>query len=1329
MLAIVAAALPEHIDYEKRVSNGASEADRRANFELAFETARKVGGCPRLLDVDDMFPVPEKLSTTLYVSELRKRLFDGISLSQCASRSASDTEEDDAAPTRGTGAVLTAAAEQLKHSKEVDERTKTRLREQKRQEAEDKARVEAEEKERAGRAAREADEKARKEKEERDKAARAARVQEALQKELEQSRGSVSVAASTSGTAVFAAPAKPAAVAAAAAAAVPGTGSGTPTLRRAGSTIESAAAPASGSGTPTLRRTGSTIESKNPKASIAAVAANDEALQVLDLSGNTMFSMKHREYAKELGAALVGNTHLRELHLKSCDLDKMDVQALMEGLTQNKKLLVLDLEKNKIDNEGATTLAVALRENVAIRELNLLNQAGRAFGDACLTAFVDMFDYNVTLTKIIWRLDSRKSFAINKLLVRNNTIKKNLEEGRDVSKIIPAHCNIAELLAGRSAGAVSAESDDANEEEPQDGGNSNSNNNTSADDAPSDEESTRKGAARKEAEERWKQEAAEEARLEAEKKALMELERKDKEAVKAKEEAERKAKEAEVLKLKQEVERKAKEELERQAKEAEAQKAKLEKAKEAEAQKAKEDADRKAKEAEAQKAQLEAEKKAKEEAERKAKEEAERKAKEAEAKDAEAQGAKLEAEKKAKDEKKAKEEVDRKAKEAEERKAKIEAEKKANEEAVRKTKEEAEKKAKKEAEKKAKEAEADKAKLEVEKKAKLEAEKKAKAEAEKNAKAEAEEKRLETERKASESKVTLERKSTEEERQARVEKLRQEAEAALTASFASSASAAETAAPADGALCWDCKTVNPIPYKYCNHCGAAPKKTAVAQPAAVAVAAKPAVAAVQVVAETPKPTPQVFKLVSTPAPKAAEAKKPAAAVVDKRASLRNVNLLRAVQDSPIGRIFFGPEASSQQQAVFVEFLAGKHCAELGLFLRDSATFKRIEKADVRVAEARRLLELYIAGDGDSANDWDSKSSVKLNLSASVVAEFRREYDADPSSVHVFDLVECECLTLIRANKFDADFVALQARAGRGTWAALPDQLVRHILLLAPLRDACRCRRVSNFFRRLIDDGATWEAMSARSNLKPHCRDLHSFVTARARSMRLPRGNEVVLNLAQLRSRIVLQSTLPLLPSHLAPATCYWEFEASGSGLSSLKGTVGVATLGGDDVRGVPFAGEHFFSDKTAHPSDCSPLAAGSARGVGLEWPTKQIFLVEESRLLFFESIAEMMPSPSAELYATVVIEVPPVGAIGTVKLDFNFGAERRFAYALDAHLVDRVPEVAQSLRLQEKYALPLIRCSLCGIQAPISDEGIVETHACIAPATPKKNDEAGCVLQ
>jgi hypothetical protein len=62
---------------------------------------------------------------------------------------------------------------------------------------------------------------------------------------------------------------------------------------------------------------------KSPKTAIAAAAANDPGYDILDLSGNTMFLMKHRDYAKELGQALAKNTVIREVHLKAVDLDKV----------------------------------------------------------------------------------------------------------------------------------------------------------------------------------------------------------------------------------------------------------------------------------------------------------------------------------------------------------------------------------------------------------------------------------------------------------------------------------------------------------------------------------------------------------------------------------------------------------------------------------------------------------------------------------------------------------------------------------------------------------------------------------------------------------------------------------------------------------------------------------------------------------------------------------------------------------------------------------------------------------------------------------------------
>ena len=54
-----------------------------------------------------------------------------------------------------------------------------------------------------------------------------------------------------------------------------------------------------------------------------------------------------------------------------------------------------------------------------------------------------MFNTNTTLTKIIWRLESRQSFALNKLITRNGEIERRLKAGRDVSDIMPGATPVA----------------------------------------------------------------------------------------------------------------------------------------------------------------------------------------------------------------------------------------------------------------------------------------------------------------------------------------------------------------------------------------------------------------------------------------------------------------------------------------------------------------------------------------------------------------------------------------------------------------------------------------------------------------------------------------------------------------------------------------------------------------------------------------------------------------------------------------------------------------------------------------------------------------------
>ena len=179
---------------------------------------------------------------------------------------------------------------------------------------------------------------------------------------------------------------------------------------------------------------GSLRKADSPSVIIASLEQNDPGMTSLNLEKNVTFQMKQQEYCARIGAALRTNTVCREINLSGCSIDSTGAKLIAEGMAENKTLRVLDLSSNKIGNDGSQAIAEALMKNCSINEINLLGQPG-AFGESCLEVWLTMLsDFNISLRKIIWRLDSRKSFPINKLVVRNNTIKKFLDEGKDLSQ-------------------------------------------------------------------------------------------------------------------------------------------------------------------------------------------------------------------------------------------------------------------------------------------------------------------------------------------------------------------------------------------------------------------------------------------------------------------------------------------------------------------------------------------------------------------------------------------------------------------------------------------------------------------------------------------------------------------------------------------------------------------------------------------------------------------------------------------------------------------------------------------------------------------------------
>ena len=123
------------------------------------------------------------------------------------------------------------------------------------------------------------------------------------------------------------------------------------------------------------------------------------------------------QQACDIAAALESNTFLRELHLQSVRLTNIVARAMAKMLRVNSTLQVLDLEDNKIDSDGIEAIGAALKDNTGLIELTLFKN--REPGEKALSTLIRSFDHNTTLQKINWRLTSRQSFALTKLLSRN----------------------------------------------------------------------------------------------------------------------------------------------------------------------------------------------------------------------------------------------------------------------------------------------------------------------------------------------------------------------------------------------------------------------------------------------------------------------------------------------------------------------------------------------------------------------------------------------------------------------------------------------------------------------------------------------------------------------------------------------------------------------------------------------------------------------------------------------------------------------------------------------------------------------------------------------
>lgn len=170
---------------------------------------------------------------------------------------------------------------------------------------------------------------------------------------------------------------------------------------------------------------------------IGKVMSNDPSLTEVNFTGNSIFQMKSTEKCKDLKEALLNNTVITSITLKNCDIADDGVTHIAEALEANNTIEVLDLSDNKIHDAGGIRLAEGISKNTGLRELNLMGMLNLGKSERVLQAFIDAFQQNLTLAKIVWRLDHRLAHTLARLVTRNNSIRHRIEQNKPFQDLVP----------------------------------------------------------------------------------------------------------------------------------------------------------------------------------------------------------------------------------------------------------------------------------------------------------------------------------------------------------------------------------------------------------------------------------------------------------------------------------------------------------------------------------------------------------------------------------------------------------------------------------------------------------------------------------------------------------------------------------------------------------------------------------------------------------------------------------------------------------------------------------------------------------------------------
>ncbi len=165
------------------------------------------------------------------------------------------------------------------------------------------------------------------------------------------------------------------------------------------------------------------------------VADNDKRTQSLELMGSVVWRAKSAVLTASLADALLNNTKLTALNLSECNLGDGALCSLADALQHNATLFDLNLSHNKLGRPGLVHLAKRLTDNTGLMHLDLI---GHRINSEVASAFVEMFRTNLTLCKLIWKLDTPGyNLRFTELTNRNTEIDRCVRDAADFTELLP----------------------------------------------------------------------------------------------------------------------------------------------------------------------------------------------------------------------------------------------------------------------------------------------------------------------------------------------------------------------------------------------------------------------------------------------------------------------------------------------------------------------------------------------------------------------------------------------------------------------------------------------------------------------------------------------------------------------------------------------------------------------------------------------------------------------------------------------------------------------------------------------------------------------------